>query len=68
MVDHNTLVRHVLYSILGIPLPHYRRRIPRLVNTAVSEVRLVGEGGAIYSLNDGWHLRGRVEAVSHAGR
>ena len=67
VVAHNTLVRLVLCSILGIPLPRYRTSFPRLVNTAISEARIAGEGGAIYSINDGWHLRDPVGAGDAAG-
>jgi len=42
---------------LGVPLKDYRRRFPRLLNVAVSEVRLGPEGGALLSLNDASHLR-----------
>lgn len=58
VVAHNTLLRLVLCSLLGVPLEDYRRRLPRLVNTAVSELRLTPQGAALYTLNDAEHLRG----------
>ncbi len=67
VVAHNTLLRLGLCRMLGIPLRDYRRRLPRLVNTAVSEVRFREEGGALYSLNDARHLQRRSEAKSVAG-
>ncbi len=57
VVAHNTLIRLALCELLGIPLKDYRRRMPRLVNVAVSEVRLSDTGGALYSLNDARHVR-----------
>jgi probable phosphoglycerate mutase len=57
VVAHNTLLRLGLCRMLGIPLGDYRRRLPRVVNAAVSEVRFGEEGGALYSLNDAGHLR-----------
>jgi 2,3-bisphosphoglycerate-dependent phosphoglycerate mutase len=56
VVAHNTVIRLGLCELLGIPLKDYRRRIPRLVNVAVTEVRLNDTGGALYSLNDARHL------------
>jgi probable phosphoglycerate mutase len=52
IVAHNTLLRIGLCRMLGIPLGDYRRRMPRVVNGAVSEVRFGEEGGALYSFND----------------
>jgi 2,3-bisphosphoglycerate-dependent phosphoglycerate mutase len=68
VVAHNTLLRLGLCRMLGIPLRDYRRRLPRLVNAAVSEVRFGEEGGALYSLNDARHLQRRSEAKSAAER
>ena len=68
VVAHNTLLRLGLCRMLGIPLRDYRRRLPHLVNAAVSEVRFGEEGGALYSLNDARHLQRRSEAKSAAGR
>jgi 2,3-bisphosphoglycerate-dependent phosphoglycerate mutase len=68
VVAHNTLLRLGLCRMLGIPVRDYRRRLPRLVNAAVSEVRFGGEGGALYTLNDAKHLQRRSEAMSAAGR
>ena len=56
VVAHNTLIRLGLCELVGIPLKDYRRRVPRLVNAAISEVRLNDTGGALYSLNDARHL------------
>ena len=57
VVAHNTLLRLGLCAMLGVPLGDYRRRFPRVVNGAVSEVRF-GEGtGALYSFNDVGHTR-----------
>ena len=68
VVAHNTLLRLGLCRMLSIPLRDYRRRLPRLVNAAVSEVRFGENGGALYSLNDARHLQRRAEAKSAAGR
>jgi 2,3-bisphosphoglycerate-dependent phosphoglycerate mutase len=68
VVAHNTLLRLGLCQMLGIPVKDYRRRLPRLVNAAVSEVRFGGEGGALYTLNDAKHLQRRSEAMSADGR
>ncbi|MET7284545.1 histidine phosphatase family protein [Streptomyces sp. NPDC005573] len=51
VVAHNTLLRLTLCSLLDIPLAGYRRVLPRLANTAVTEVRLTGEETALLSLN-----------------
>ncbi|MGW1653083.1 histidine phosphatase family protein [Streptomyces atratus] len=51
VVAHNTLLRLVLCELLSIPLGAYRRVFPRLRNTALSEVRIGEEGGALLSLN-----------------
>ena len=52
VVAHNTLLRLALCRILGVPLGHYRRVMPRVVNGAVSEVRFGENGGTLYSFND----------------
>jgi broad specificity phosphatase PhoE len=57
VIAHNTLLRLSLCTMLGIPLRNYRKRLPRIVNAAVSEVRFGSEGGALYSLNDSEHLK-----------
>lgn len=57
VVAHNTLIRLSLCAMLGISLRNYRKRLPRIVNGAVSEVRFGSEGGALYSLNDSEHLK-----------
>ncbi|MBL1080682.1 histidine phosphatase family protein [Streptomyces actinomycinicus] len=51
VVAHNTLLRLVLCSLLGIPLAEYRRVLPRLRNAAVTEVRIGAEHTALLSLN-----------------
>ncbi|MET8448295.1 histidine phosphatase family protein [Streptomyces sp. NPDC005209] len=51
VVAHNTLLRLVLCSLLGIPLAEYRRVFPRLRNAAVSELRLDGSSAGLLSLN-----------------
>ncbi|MFJ9814677.1 histidine phosphatase family protein [Streptomyces sp. NPDC101151] len=51
VVAHNTLLRLVLCSLLHIPVAEYRRVLPRLRNTAVSEIRVSGEDTALLSLN-----------------
>lgn len=40
VVAHNTLLRLVLCSLIGLPLEHYRRVFPRLDNVALTELRL----------------------------
>jgi len=57
VVAHNTLLRLGLCRLLGIPLGDYRRRLPRVVNAAVSEVRVGEKGGALYSFNDAGRIR-----------
>lgn len=51
VVAHNTLFRLVLCSLLSIPSADYRRVFPRLLNAAVSEVRIDGDTTALLSLN-----------------
>ncbi|MFI9624734.1 histidine phosphatase family protein [Streptomyces sp. NPDC052042] len=51
VVAHNTLLRLVLCELLSIPLGAYRRVLPKLRNTAISEVRIGEQGGALLSLN-----------------
>lgn len=51
VVAHNTLLRLVLCSLLGIPLGEYRRVFPRLRNTALSEVHIDGDTISLLSLN-----------------
>lgn len=57
VIAHNTLLRLSLCAMLEVPLRNYRKRLPRIVNAAVSEVRFVSEEGALYSLNDSEHLK-----------
>lgn len=64
VVAHNTLIRLVLCSLLGIPLNEYRQRFPRMVNVAITEVRLNERGGGLYTLNDSEHLRTSADAAS----
>ncbi|MDH6570330.1 putative phosphoglycerate mutase [Streptomyces sp. SAI-117] len=52
VVAHNTLLRLVLCTVLGIPLAEYRRVFPRLRNAAITELRLGEDGSAaLLSLN-----------------
>lgn len=54
VVAHNTLIRLALCSLLGIPLAHYRRSLPRLDNGTLTSIRLVGAadaGCALLSFN-----------------
>jgi broad specificity phosphatase PhoE len=55
IVAHNTLLRLGLCAVLGVPLGQYRRKFPRVVNGAVTEVRYGEGGGALYSFNDVRH-------------
>lgn len=64
VVAHNTLIRLILCSLLGIPLKDYRRRFPRMVNAAINEVRLNEWGGGLYTLNDSEHLQAPVDPTS----
>lgn len=57
VIAHNTLLRLSLCAMLEVPLRNYRKRLPRIVNAAVSEVRFGSEEGALYSLNDSEHLK-----------
>ena len=65
MVAHNTLIRLALCSLLGIPLENYRRCFPRILNVAITEVRLSERGGGLYTFNDAEHLRA-LKDQSHA--
>lgn len=54
VVAHNTLLRLALCALLGVPVAHYRRVLPRLDNAAVTEVAVPPEGTrpvALLSLN-----------------
>ncbi|MFI9757702.1 histidine phosphatase family protein [Streptomyces sp. NPDC051963] len=52
VVAHNTLLRLALCELLSIPLGEYRRVFPRLRNTAITELRMAGNGSAaLLSLN-----------------
>jgi probable phosphoglycerate mutase len=51
VVAHNTLLRLVLCGLLHIPLSEYRRVLPRLRNTALTELSVDGERAALLSLN-----------------
>jgi probable phosphoglycerate mutase len=57
VVAHNTLIRLALCSLMGIPLKDYRRRFPRVLNVAISEVRFNEGGAGMYAFNDAEHLR-----------
>lgn len=52
VVAHNTLLRLVLCTMLGIPVAEYRRVFPRLRNAAITELRVNDDGfAALLSLN-----------------
>lgn len=61
VVCHNTLLRLALCLLLGIPLKHYRRRFPKMINVAITEMQLSNQGAALYTLNDTRHLKGKRE-------
>ena len=53
VVAHQTLLRLLLCSMLGIPLDHYRAVFPKLESTARTVVRPAAEGpAALLRLND----------------
>lgn len=53
LVAHQTLLRLLLCSMLGLPLDHYRAVFPRLENGARTVVRPAGDGpAALLRLND----------------
>lgn len=43
VVAHSTLIRLVLCRLLGLPLDDYRRRFPKLANTAVTTIEVAAE-------------------------
>ncbi|MEV6534074.1 histidine phosphatase family protein [Streptomyces sp. NPDC051639] len=51
VVAHNTLLRLVLCSLLGIPLGEYRKVFPRLRNAALTELGMTDGAAALLSLN-----------------
>lgn len=51
VVAHNSLLRLVLCSLLGIPLGGYRRVFPQLRNAALTELRMTDGTAALLSLN-----------------
>lgn len=51
VVAHNTLLRLALCHLLGIPLPAYRRALPRLENVAITEVGIEAGHAGLYRLN-----------------
>ena len=54
VVAHQTLLRLLLCSMLGIPLDHYRAVFPKLESTARTVVRPAATGpAALLRLNDG---------------
>jgi broad specificity phosphatase PhoE len=54
VVAHQTLLRLLLCSLLGIPLDHYRAVFPKLESAARTVVRPTTEGpAALLRLNDG---------------
>jgi 2,3-bisphosphoglycerate-dependent phosphoglycerate mutase len=50
VVAHGTLIRLLLCTLLGIPLPDYRRRFPRVDSVALTELRYPAEGGGTVGL------------------
>ncbi|GAA2380247.1 2,3-diphosphoglycerate-dependent phosphoglycerate mutase GpmB [Dactylosporangium salmoneum] len=44
VVAHSTVIRLVVCAALGLPLAQYRRRLPALDPTAVTTLRLSGDG------------------------
>lgn len=51
LVAHSTLVRVLLCHLLGIPLADYRRVFPRLINGALTEIRVEDGQTALLRLN-----------------
>ncbi|MEW1720433.1 histidine phosphatase family protein [Streptomyces sp. NPDC093109] len=51
VVAHNTLLRLVLCRLLSIPASEYRRVLPRMVNCAVTELRVTAGRAALMSYN-----------------
>nr|WP_240188946.1 histidine phosphatase family protein [Nakamurella flavida] len=50
VVAHNTLLRLSLCVLLGIPLAHYRRVLPRLDNGTLTDIQLTGGDGDLAAL------------------
>ena len=70
VVAHQTLLRLLLCSMLGLPLDHYRAVFPRLENTARTVVRPAAEGPARCcgsTTRRPGLLSARAEAACHAG-
>jgi probable phosphoglycerate mutase len=51
VVAHNTLLRVTLCALLGIPVRNYRTVLPRLDNTAITELTFDGTSTALRALN-----------------
>lgn len=51
VVAHTTAIRLTLCRLLGIPLGEYRRRLPRLDNCALTEIRLRDGRAALLQYN-----------------
>ena len=51
VVAHTTAIRLTLCRILGVPLGEYRRRLPRLDNCALTEIRLREGRAALLQYN-----------------
>lgn len=51
VVAHNTLLRVTLAGLLGIELANYRRVLPRLENTALTEIEIGASGTSLFRLN-----------------
>ena len=60
LVAHSTLIRLVLCELLGIPLPHYRLRFPRLDNGTITELMLADEGASLLSFNSPFPVQNRA--------
>jgi broad specificity phosphatase PhoE len=51
VVAHSTVMRLALCSLIGVPLPRYRRLFPSLANCAVTEIRMREDEVAILTFN-----------------
>jgi probable phosphoglycerate mutase len=51
VVAHNTLLRLVLCSLLGIPLARYRSSFPSFGNGTITEIAIIGSNVGLLSFN-----------------
>lgn len=51
VVAHNTLIRILLCSLLGLPLSRYRTVFPKLANGTLTEIEFSPKGVALLSFN-----------------